>query len=118
MAEEPDCVYKVFANDQDNYYKTDENKKHDYIRNDDYKSRGIINRLYYNAVDDGIRKVKEYAGVSADSKDETTLGKKITRFKIQMDTFKGKMDAYKSRLFKKYDTMETLIASLDRKSVV
>lgn len=113
LAEEPDCVYKVFANDQDNYYKTDENKKHDYIRNDDYKSRGIINRLYYNAVDDGIRKVKEYAGVSADSKDETTLGKKITRFKIQMDTFKGKMDAYKSRLFKKYDAMETLIARLN-----
>ena len=30
-----------------------------------------------------------------------------------MDTFKGKMDAYKSRLFKKYDAMETLIARLN-----
>lgn len=113
LAEEPDCVHKIFANDQDNYYGTDENKKQDYIRKEDYKNRGIVNRLYYNALSDGLTKMKEYAGISADSKDETTLGKKITRFKTQMDTFKGKMDAYKSRLFKKYDAMETLIARLN-----
>lgn len=113
LAEEPDCVHKIFANDQDKYYGTDENKKQDYIRKEDYKNRGIVNRLYYNALSDGLTKMKEYAGISADSKDETTLGKKITRFKTQMDTFKGKMDAYKSRLFKKYDAMETLIARLN-----
>lgn len=113
LAEEPDCVYKIFANDQDNYYGADANKKHEYIRNDDYQNRGIINRLYYNAIDDGIKKVKDYAGVSADGKDETTLGKKIKRFKTDLDTFKDKMDTYKSRLFKKYDAMETLIARLN-----
>lgn len=113
LAEEPDCVHKIFANDQDNYYGTDENKKQDYIRKEDYKNRGIVNRLYYNALSDGLTKMKEYAGVSADSKDETTLGKKITRFKTQMDTFKGKMDSYKTRLFKRYDAMETLIARLN-----
>ena len=113
LAAEPDCVYKIFANDQDKYYSTDANKKRDYIRTDDYNNRGIINRLYYNAVNDGIAKVKDYAGVSSDSKDETTLGKKITRFKTNMDNFKSKMDDYKTRLFKKYDAMETMIARLN-----
>ncbi|MGP1366544.1 MAG: flagellar filament capping protein FliD [Schwartzia sp. (in: firmicutes)] len=113
LAAEPDCVHQIFANDQDNYYDTPQDKKHDYIRSDDYKNRGIVNRLYYNAIDDGLKDVKEYAGISSDSKDETILGKKITRFKNEMTTFKGKMDTYQTKLFKRYDAMEALIGRLN-----
>ena len=45
LAADPDCVYQIFANDQDNYTDLDPNKRYDYIKSEDYNARGIVNRL-------------------------------------------------------------------------
>lgn len=110
LAADPDCVYQIFANDQDNYADLKENEKQDYIKADDYNNRGIVNRLYYDAVTDGMSKIKDYAGTSSDVNDQTTLGKAIMTLQDRLDILKTKMSDYQTMLYKKYDAMETLIS--------
>ena len=111
LAADPDCVYQIFANDQDNYTDLDPNKRYDYIKSEDYNARGIVNRLYYNAVTDGMNTLAKYSGTSADVNDETTLGKAIVSLQNRLDTLKTRLSDYQTMLFKKYDAMERAIAN-------
>ena len=114
LAADPDCVYEIFASDQDTYTdEKDKTKRTNAMLTDDYNHRGIANRLYFNSVTDGIKKVEDYAGVLADPNDQSTLGLLITNLKNRMDTFKALMDDYQTQLYKKYDALETMIASLN-----
>ncbi len=112
LAADADCVYQIFANDQDNYYYADANKKMEYMKEDDYNNRGIINRLYYNAMTDGISNIEDYAGVTSDPNDQSTLGLAIQGLKDKMTDFKTMMDAYQSKLYNKYDAMEVMISRM------
>ena len=113
LAADPDCVYQIFASDQDTYTEANPNDRYSYMKTDDYNNRGIANRLYFNAITDGISKVESYAGVLPDSEDQSTLGLLITQLKDKMTAFKSLMDDYQTQLYKKYDALETMIASLN-----
>ena len=114
LAADPDCVYELFASDQDTYTEEkDKTKRQTYMLKDDYNHRGIANRLYFNAITDGIKKVEDYAGVLPDSNDQSSLGLLITQLKDKMTNFKKMMDDYQTQLYKRYDALETMIASLN-----
>ena len=113
LAADPDCVYQIFASDQDTYTSVDPNKRVSSMATDDYNNRGIANRLYFNAITDGISKVEDYAGVLADTNDQSTLGLLITNLKTKMDNFKSMMDDYQTQLYKKYDALEVMIAQMN-----
>lgn len=114
LAADPDCVYEIFASDQDTYTdEKDKTKRQSYMLKDDYNHRGIANRLYFNAITDGIKKVEDYAGVLPDTNDQSSLGLLITQLKDRMTDFKKMMDDYQTQLYKKYDALETMIASLN-----
>lgn len=113
LAADPDCVYELFASDQDTYTEAKRNDRYDYMAKDDYKNRGIANRLYFNAITDGIKKVEDFAGVLPDSNDQSSLGLLITQLKDRMTDFKKMMDDYQTQLYKRYDALETMIASLN-----
>ncbi|MBQ8699825.1 MAG: flagellar filament capping protein FliD, partial [Schwartzia sp.] len=113
LAADPDCVYEIFASDQDSYTSVNPNQRQSYMATDDYNNRGIANRLYFNAITDGISKVEDYAGVLADTNDQSTLGLLITNLKTKMDNFKSLMDDFQTQLYKKYDALEVMIAQMN-----
>lgn len=113
LAADPDCVYELFASDQDTYTDATRNNRYEYMAKDDYNNRGIANRLYFNAITDGIKKVEDFAGVLPDSNDQSSLGLLITQLKDRMTDFKKMMDDYQTQLYKRYDALETMIASLN-----
>lgn len=113
LAADPDCVYEIFASDQDSYTSVDPNQRQSYMAKDDFNNRGIANRLYFNAVTDGIKQVEDYAGVLPDSNDQSTLGLLITNLKNRMDNFKKLMDDFQTQLYKKYDALEVMISQMN-----
>lgn len=113
LAADPDCVYEIFASDQDSYTSVDPNQRQSYMAKDDFNNRGIANRLYFNAVSDGIKSVEDYAGVLPDSNDQSTLGLLITNLKNRMDNFKKLMDDFQTQLYKKYDALEVMISQMN-----
>lgn len=138
LAEDPDCVYQIFASDGDaesewaklsdedkasgkyNHLKTwndltakeKASGNYNYLKKDNYGNTGIANRLYFTSLSDGMKKVQDYAGLSADSDDQSTLGLKITNLKNRMASFKTMMDKYQDSLYKKYDNLEVLISKM------
>ena len=113
LAADPDCVYQIFASDQDTFTSVDPKNRTNAMATDDYNHRGIANRLYFNAVTDGIKNVEDYAGVLADPEDQSTLGLLITQLKTRMDNFKALMDDFQTQLYKKYDALEVMISQMN-----
>ena len=114
LAADPDCVYQIFASDQDTYTdEKDKTRRQSYMLKDDYNNRGIANRLYFNAMTDGISEIQDYAGVLADPNDQSTLGLLITNLKTRMDNFKKLMDDFQTQLYKKYDALEVMISRMN-----
>ena len=113
LAADPDCVYQIFASDQDTYTEADPKNRTNAMATDDYNHRGIANRLYFNAVTDGIKNVEDYAGVLADPEDQSTLGLLIMQLKTRMDNFKALMDDFQTQLYKKYDALEVMISQMN-----
>lgn len=138
LNEDPDCVYQLFASDGDgesewaklsdedkasgkyNHLKTwsdlTEKEKasgnYNYLKKESYGNTGIANRLYYTSLTDGMDKVEDYAGLTSDTDDQSSLGLKITSLKARMASFKTMMDKYQDSLYKKYDNLEVLIAKM------
>ena len=113
LAADPDCVYQIFASDQDTYTEAAEGSRNNFMLKDDYNNRGIANRLYFNSMSDGITAIQDYAGFTGDADDQSTLGKLISGLKDKMDSFKAMMDDYQTQLYKKYDALESMIASMN-----
>lgn len=114
LAEDPDCVYQLFASDQDSTYiagSTNKNQSDNYTTKSDYLNTGIANRLY-NAMTTNISKLESYAGTSKDTDDESYLGKLITNMNTKMSSFKTLMSSYESKLYSKYDAMEVALSKL------
>lgn len=113
LAADPDCVYQIFASDQDNYSTMDPNKRQDFVKKDDYNNTGIANRLYFSVMTDGISTITKYAGVSADKDDQSTLGLLLKSLNDKMTAFKQQMDDYQTKLYKRYDALEVMISRLN-----
>ena len=114
LAEDPDCVYQLFASDQDSTYiagSTNKNQSDTYTSKSDYLNTGIANRLY-NAMTTHISTLESYAGTSKDTDDESYLGKLITNMNTKMSSFKTLMSSYESKLYSKYDAMEVALSKL------
>ena len=114
LTEDPDCVYQLFASDQDSTYvagSTNKNQSDTYTSKSDYLNTGIANRLY-NAMNTNIQKLESYAGTSKETDDESYLGKLITNMNTKMTSFQTLMKSYESKLYKKYDAMEVALSKL------
>ena len=104
LAADPDSVYQLFASSgevTDSAGKTTTN----------YDKEGVVNRIY-DKVNTGMSVMKDYAGTSTSTSDDSTLGELIRDLKTKMSDFKTQMDAYEDKLFDKYDAMETAIQKL------
>lgn len=114
LTEDPDCVYQLFASDQDSTYisgSTNKNQADTYTSKSDYLNTGIANRLY-NAMTTNISNLESYAGTSKETDDESYLGKLITNMNTKMTSFQTLMKSYESKLYKKYDAMEVALSKL------
>lgn len=116
LAEDPDCVYQLFASDQDSSYiagstDTDQSQNTAYNKKNDYLNTGVANRLY-NLMGDNMDIIKDYAGTSTSTDDESYLGKLITSTQTKMSNFKSLMEDYEDRLYEKYDAMEVALSKL------
>lgn len=114
LTEDPDCVYQLFASDQDSSYiagSTNTNKLTAYEKKDDYKNTGIANRLY-NAMTENMSIFEDYAGTSKATDDQSYLGKLITNMQTKMTNFQTLMKSYENKLYDKYDAMEVALSKL------
>lgn len=114
LTEDPDCVYQLFASDQDSTYvagSTNKNQADTYTSKSDYLNTGVANRLY-NAMTTNISNLESYAGTSKETDDESYLGKLITNMNTKMTSFQTLMKSYESKLYKKYDAMEVALSKL------
>ena len=114
LTEDPDCVYQLFASDQDSTYiagSTNKNQADTYTTKSDYLNTGIANRLY-NAMTTNISTLESYAGTSKETDDESYLGKLITNMNTKMTSFQTLMKSYESKLYEKYDAMEVALSKL------
>lgn len=114
LTEDPDCVYQLFASDQDSTYvagSTNKNQADTYTSKSDYLNTGIANRLY-NSMNTNISKLESYAGTSKETDDESYLGKLITNMNTKMTSFQTLMKSYESKLYEKYDAMEVALSKL------
>ena len=114
LTEDPDCVYQLFASDQDSTYisgSTNKNQSDTYTSKSDYLNTGIANRLY-NAMTTNISNLESYAGTSKETDDESYLGKLITNMNTKMTSFQTLMKSYESKLYEKYDAMEVALSKL------
>jgi len=59
-----------------------------------------------------MKEIKTYAGVSTTNDDDSTLGESIRRWLTKMSDFKSMMDAFESKLYKKYDALEVSLSRL------
>ena len=98
LTADPSCVYKVFASSTDD--------------DDDTNNTGIANRLD-SVMKTAISKVASQAGTTSDSDDQSYLGLQITSMQTKMKAFATAMDDYRDALYKKFDAMETALASLN-----
>lgn len=114
LADDPDCVYQLFASDQDSSYisgTTSTNKLSSYEKKSDYRNTGVANRLY-NLMGTHMSSLESYGGVSTSTDDQSYLGKLITNMQTRMDAFKTLMKSYESKLYDKYDAMEVALSKL------
>lgn len=114
LTEDPDCVYQLFASDQDSTYvagSTNKNQSDTYTSKSDYLNTGIANRLY-NSMTTNISKLESYAGTSKETDDESYLGKLITNMNTKMTSFQTLMKSYEKKLYEKYDAMEVALSKL------
>lgn len=114
LTEDPDCVYQLFASDQDSSYisgSTSTNKLTDYEKQDDYRNTGIANRLY-NAMTENMGIFEDYAGTSKATDDQSYLGKLIANMQTRMTNFQTLMKSYENKLYDKYDAMEVALSKL------
>lgn len=96
LAEDPEAAYKVFGT---------------LPEDDSFEGMGVAQRLG-DVMMESMKSVKTEAGDSAEISDGSNLGNKIMEFQQKMSDFKTLMSAFETRLYKKYDAMESLLATL------
>ena len=111
LAADPDSVYQIFASNQDNSTTSTSQGATSFKVASNFRNTGLANRLY-NVMTTSMTSISKYAGTSEETNDQSYLGTLITNLQTKMSNFKTQMDAYEDLLYKKYDAMETAIATL------
>ena len=79
--------------------------------NDDYGNSGVASRIF-NKLGGRLKELERHSGVAADKTDLGELGKLIQNYEKQMSDFKKLMSSFESKLYQKYNAMETAISRL------
>lgn len=95
LEKDPDIVYKMFG-----------------TQSDVKSERGIAYKLT-DAVQSSLDKLKTQAGITADTDDESYVGKKISTLSQQMKTLMERMERQEAMYYKKFNAMETAISQLN-----
>lgn len=116
LANDPDCVYQLFAPDQDSTYVSGTTSKNNnnntsYNKKNDYANTGVASRLY-NAMTENMSTFSDMAGTTTSTDDQSYYGKLITNLQTKMSSFKTQMDSYQTLLYNKYDAMEVALSKL------
>ncbi len=96
IAAEPDAVNRLISYDDEN---------------DDYGNNGVASRIF-NKLGGRLKELERHSGVAADKTDLSELGKLIQNYEKQMSDFKKLMLSFESKLYQKYNAMETAISRL------
>ena len=104
LAADPDCVYQMFTSSGEVTNSAGKTTT-------DYSKESVVNRIY-DSVNTSMATMKDYAGTSTSSSDDSTLGNLIRDLQTKMSDFKTQMDAYEDKLYTKYDAMETAIQKI------
>jgi flagellar hook-associated protein 2 len=94
IAEDPDCVYKIFST----------NTK-------DYDTQGIAYRLS-DIMKDGMSSIEDQAGTTSSSDDQSYIGLKIQSYEEQLTSLQDLIDTKYDFYYSKYSAMEEAISNL------
>jgi len=103
LSEDPDAAYNVFA--------TLKSTKEDTETTAYSTKDGIAQRLG-SIMTTSIKSINNVAGTSADNSDDSTLSTLLRNLQSRMSSFRSMMDAFETKLYKKYDAMESSLAML------
>ena len=96
LAEDPDAVYNVFA-------KLDSDDRRDY--------NGVAQRLG-DVFMAGMKSISSVSGSTADVSEDSELNNLLRELQTKMSNFRKMMQAFETKLYKKYDAMESALALL------
>lgn len=103
LTADPDSVSNVFTTLQST---TEERKNAAYVKSD-----GIAQRLG-DIMNSSVKMITDVAGTSTDNSDDSTLSTLLRNLQSRMSSFRSMMDAFETKLYKKYDAMESSLAML------
>ena len=103
LADDSDAVYNVFAK-LDSKAETASDAKNGIAQ----RLSGGIGSVLYKATES----IKSTAGTSSDINDDSTLNVLLRNLQTRMSNFQAMMSAFEDKLYKKYDAMESALASL------
>ncbi len=131
LAEDPDAVYNVFAkldSGEVYYYQTKDGKEFlskeitgTPVYDEDGKIKTkTVERASYNGIAQrlgdifmaGMKNVKNISGSTADVTEDSELNNLMRELQTKMSNFKKMMAAFETKLYKKYDAMESSLALL------
>lgn len=103
LVDDPDSVYNVFGK----LDKTAENASSE-ANGIAQRLTGGIGSVLYNA----SKSIEKVAGTSSDISDDSSLSTLMRNLQTRMSNFRSMMNAFETQLYKKYDAMESALASL------
>ena len=110
LEDDSEAVYNVFAKLE---YKNDATSASGKLQQaaDNYSKSGIAQRLG-DIMNTEMKSFKSVAGSSNLITEDSELNTLLRDLQTKMSNFKSMMNAFETRLYKKYDAMETMLASL------
>lgn len=106
LAEDPDAVYNIFAKLDSDYTDPSTGKKVERTTHN-----GVAQRLG-DIFSNSLKTIRSRSGSSADIAEDSELNNLLRNLQTKMSNFKKMMDAFENKLYKKYDTMESMLAKL------
>ncbi|UII55608.1 flagellar filament capping protein FliD [Cytobacillus spongiae] len=95
---DPDAVYKLFANDSDNY-----------------SEKGIARRLR-DSMTNAIVAIEETAGNDVKTNDQFTIGKNLNDIEDRVSDFERKLKEAEERYYRQFSAMEQAVQKMNQQS--
>lgn len=96
LSDDSESVYNVFST---------------LSKDDTFSENGVAQRLS-DVMIDATKLIKERAGTDDSINDDSDLGSLMRQLQNKMSDFKKLLDAFESKLYKKYDAMEVALSTL------
>ena len=103
LVDDPDSVYNVFGKLDSTATEASD------------AANGIAQRLtggIGSVLNKASKSIETVAGTSSDISDDSTLSTLMRNLQTRMSNFQSMMNAFETQLYKKYDAMESALASL------